>query len=310
MAWVTRLLLQGDAKCPASVIAKFPSPVESNRAVANHFDMYGREVRFYQGIAAEVGVRTPACYHAQVDAENEFVLLLEDLSDMRIGDQIESCDLADAKMVIDSIAKLHASAWQPTQFPNLISHNNPAQVDGMIGGFEGGWPVVLKQFGDLIPEAVRGVGELMPKAVAGLLADMCMDPVCLSHADVRLDNVFFSPGGVALVDWQSICTSAPEQDLAYFLTQSLTAAVRAEEDLVAYYHAALTGAGVQYDLAQCRERYVISALYLLCYAVTIAGTLDLGNERGQVLGRTIIGNTFSALAEIDAFAVLEARVAA
>jgi hypothetical protein len=32
--------------------------------------------------------------------------------------------------------------------------------------------------------------------------------------------------------------------------------------------------------------------------------LDLGNARGQALGRTIIENTFSALSEIDGFALL------
>ena len=55
------------------------------------------------------------------------------------------------------------------------------------------------------------------------------------------------------MDWQSICTSAPEQDLAYFITQSVPPAVRAQEDLVAFYHAEHTRRGVDYDLAFCRE---------------------------------------------------------
>lgn len=149
----------------------------------------------------------------------------------------------------------------------------------------------------------------MPGAVAKLLSTMCVDPICLSHADVRLDNIFFddSSGGdieVALVDWQAVCTSAPEQDVAYFLTQSVPKSVLAQQDLLGFYHAELTRHGVEYDLATCTERFRVSALYLLCYAVTIAGTLDHRNARGAQLARTLLGNSLAALAEVDAFELL------
>ena len=88
----------------------------------------------------------------------------------------------------------------------------------MIGGFQAGWPVVLKHFGELIPEAALPVGERMPTLVAPLLERLCAEPTCLSHADVRLDNIFFGEDEIVLVDWQSVCVSAPEQDLAYFVT--------------------------------------------------------------------------------------------
>jgi hypothetical protein len=305
MAWVMRVLLQTPEGHPDSIIAKFPSPTQTNREVAQLYDMYGREVTFYREIAPHIALRTPACYYAAFEPDtHDFVLLMEDLGDMRIGDQVEGCSLAGAKAVISAIAGFHASGWRPDQFPDLISHNNPVQRDGMVAGFRVGWPVVLEQFGDLIPEDARAAGARVPEAVGRLLDEMCQDPVCLTHADVRLDNVFFGDGEIALVDWQSICTSAPEQDLAYFVTQSVPAAVRAQEDLVAYYHSELVGAGIDYSLDRCRERFAISALYLACYAVVIAGTLDLGNSRGQALGRTIVENTFGALAEIDAFVLL------
>ena len=66
----------------------------------------------------------------------------------------------------------------------------------------------------------------------------------------------------------------------------------------------MTRRGIDYDLARCRERYRVSALYLMCYAVIITGTLDLGNERGNALATTILRNTFTALDELDAFALL------
>ena len=223
------------------------------------------------------------------------------------------CTLDEAKALLRALASLHASSWQGRGLPELLSQNNEKQIAGMAGGFTAGWPVVSEQFGDLIPASASGLGDRMPEAIGRLLAEMCVDPICVSHADVRLDNIFFddvalAQGGdepaVALVDWQSVCTSAPEQDVAYFLTQSVPRDVLAREDLVAYYHAELVGNGVDYALEDCRARFKVSTLYLLNYAVTIAGTLDLQNERGIALARTLLGNSLAALDELDAFGLV------
>ncbi len=296
---------------PPTVIAKFPSPSPENRAVAATYDMYGREVRFYQDIAGRLPMRTAECYFAAQDAETQdFALLLEDLTQYRIGDQVAGCTREEACAVVDAIARLHAATWTGAGYPGLTSHANDRQRDGMIGGFQFGWPVVLERFADLIPESALAAGEKMPQAIGRLLAQMCSDPVCLSHADVRLDNIFFgNDGEVVLVDWQAACSSAPEQDLAYFLTQSVPRDILAREDFVGRYHATLSSllaeSGTVYDIEQCRTRYRICALYLLCFAVVIAGTLDMGNERGERLARTLLGNALAALDEMNAFALLD-----
>ena len=301
---VTRVHLRA-AEGPPSIIAKFPSPAAENRAVAHTYDMYGREVRFYQQTAKTIGLRTPACYYADFDADTQdFVLLIEDLQGYRIGDQVAGCSRDEALAVVNAVADLHSSLWDAPP-PGMLSHNNPMQRDGMIAGFQVGWPVVTEHFGDLFSPRARAAGEKMPDKVAGLLEEMCRPPVCLSHADVRLDNIFFGHDEVVLVDWQSVCTSAPEHDLAYFVTQSIPLEVRATEDWPACYQAALAQRGVDYSLERCRERFRTTALYLLCYAVIIAGTMELGNERGQALARTLLGNSLSALDEMDAFALLE-----
>lgn len=301
---VTRLHLDSVGG-PKSVIAKFPSPAEENRAVAATYDMYGREISFYRDIADRISLRVPACYHTDHDPEtNTFVILMEDLQDWTIGDQVAGCSEEEAMQVIDGIARLHGDTWRTDI--DIVSHNNPSQRDGMIGGFGVGWPVVQAEFPDLIPESAANIGDRVPANVGKLLNRMTEDPVCISHADVRLDNVFFGDGEIALVDWQSVCTSAPEQDLAYFVTQSLSDDVRNARDWVLLYHEALISNGVNdYPLDQCRERYRVSALYLVCYAAIIAGTLDLGNERGRALGRTLFGNAMRSLDELNAFELLK-----
>ncbi|MEM7217644.1 MAG: phosphotransferase [Pseudomonadota bacterium] len=307
---VTRVTLDWDGPY-ATLIAKFASPVDANVAVAMTYDMYGREVNFYTRLAEHIEVARPRCYGARINADrNQFVLLLEDLVDYDIGDQVAGCDERATAAVVRALAAFHASGWQPANELDLVSHNNSGQRDGMVAGFAAGWPVVCDQFADLIPAAARDIGDLMSQATPRLLAEMCAPPVAITHADVRLDNVFFRPRSdgatdVSLVDWQSVCTSAPEHDLAYFLTQSVPADVRAARDWPGLYFDALSARGIDYDRATFERRYLISALYLLNYAVVIAGTLDLANERGAALGRTLLGRSLQALDELGAYDFLK-----
>ena len=304
---VTRVHLTS-ATGPASIIAKFPSPAAENRAVAATYDMYRREIMFYRDVAPNIDLRVPQCYYAEHDEAGEyFVLLMEDLNDWTIGDQVAGCTEEQATALVKGLAAFHANTWNTPL--DIVSHNNPAQRDGMIGGFGVGWPVVCEQFAELIPTKGADLGDKVAPCVPRLLDEMTQAPVCIGHADVRLDNVFFKGDAIALVDWQSVCITAPEQDLAYFVTQSLPHDVRNAQDWVALYHQSLTehltSQGIEYSLEQCRARYRVCAAYLLCYAVIISGTLDLANERGMALGRTLFGNAMQALDELDAFALFD-----
>ena len=304
---VTRLHLDWDGPYP-TLIAKFASPAPENRAVAASYDMYGREVRFYQHLVPRLdlsGVRLPRCYYAAIDpTDGWFTLLLEDLGHYRTGDQVAGCSAEEARRTVRTVAAMHAAGWQPDAGLGLVSHNNPAQRDGMIAGFQAGWPVVQERFAHLLPDGLNALSERMAAATPKLLDAMCQPPVCLTHADVRLDNVMFGSNDVCLIDWQSVCSSAPEQDLAYFITQSVPADSIDPAELTALYLAELQARGVDYPRSTFEERYRVSALYLLNYAVVIAGTLDMGNERGTQLAETLLGGAFRSLNALDGFSLL------
>lgn len=309
---VVRLHLDA-AGGPSSVIAKFPSAAAVNRGVAETYDMYGREVRFYRDVASRVRLRTPACYFGEFDdATHDFVLLLEDLRAFRIGDQVAGCTLDEARDILAALARFHASVWAPTDLDHIVLHDNAGQRDGMVAGFRAGWPACLERFAELIPASARDIGERFPDNVPRLMSEMCAAPVCVIHGDLRIDNVFFEEHGkdrqIALVDWQAVCRSAPEHDVAYFVTQSVPKAVRSQQDLLAHYQQVLSqelaGRGIEYDLDASSRRYRVAALYLLCYAVVIAGTLDMGNERGVRLATDMLDGSLSALDELEAFRLL------
>ena len=303
---VTRVTLEADNFAAPTLIAKFPSPSADNRGIADIYDMYYREYVFYTQVAPNVPVKAPACYHAEFNRDNnDFVLLLEDLTGYELGDQVAGCNAAQAKMMVEAMADLHSATWQPGPELDVGRHNSDAQIAGMVAGFGGGWPVVAEMFPEIVTPDVFDAFKGMPDKIRTIVDAFCEDPVCLAHGDMRLDNIFFASDHIAVVDYQAICRSAPEHDLAYFVTQSLADDVRSATDWVALYHARLVANGIDYDLDACRERFRYCALYLLCYAVVICSALDLANERGRALGETLLGNSVRSMAEFNTASLLE-----
>lgn len=306
IGWVNRVHLESSAG-PASVIVKFAARAPENRQVAVIYDMYGRELRFYRTLARRLPIRTPRCLAAEFDPDSQhFVLVLEDLADCRVGDQLGGADPADAERVVRLLAKLHAATWN-RRLDGVISHDFPAQRNGIAAGFRNGWPTVLERFPGLIGDTARGYAPDLEAAIPTLVRQLTETDQCLVHADVRLDNVLFDGDDTILVDWQSVCTSSGEQDLAYFLTQSLSDDVWAShaERLLCVYHATLTEEGVtEHSLARCRHRFRIATLYLLSWAVVIAGTLDMGNDRGRALARALLARSLRSVEDVAAFELL------
>jgi hypothetical protein len=320
---VTRLTLDyagsgdsGGAAAPASIIAKFPTPSAENRAVAETFDMYKKEVRFYRDLSKVTPARAPHTIRAEMNEKNsDFVLLLEDLSACRMGDQTVGCSVEEAGWAIEEMVSLHKTWWGRTDSPDLDwmpVHDNPAQCAGISGGFEAGWSNFLEGFGDAIPAGkVETYAKIGPQT-GQLLQKLCKGALTVVHGDFRLDNMFFDVDGdkrqVAMFDWQGICKSCGPHDLGYFISQSLrTQERRSHQDaLVRGYWEQLCEAGVSdYSFDDCWNDYRVAVLYLFNYAVVIAGTLDLSNARGVKMARALSSRSAETVDEVGALDLLE-----
>ena len=212
--------------------------------------------------------------------------------------------MEQAHQVLEAIASLHRNTWQPDHITDIRRHDMPYQREGMKGGFGFGWPVVQQNFPHLMDEGLVTQLNQVPEHVDRLLDRLHDGPLVIAHGDLRLDNVFFADDGIALVDYQAVCKAAPEHDVAYFVTQSLDDNVRHAEDWLAVYHGHLTREGIDYPLEISRERYRVAAMYFVCYAVIIAGTLDTANERGRQLAETLLGNSLRSLRDLNALELL------
>ena len=213
---------------PRTMVLKYPTTNEANRAVALAFDLYRREVLFYRDVAALTPAATPEVYFAEIEGNESFVILLEDMSHYRLGDQIEGCGAADAELCMVELGELHASFWNDVERPELdfIPYLHPSyHADALRDSAGVGWDRTLEIFGDAVSEHVRATKDRYIAAIPRLQEWMTTPPLTVAHGDFRMDNLFFgiAPGDapVAALDWQGCLRAKAVQDLAYFLSGSV-----------------------------------------------------------------------------------------
>ncbi len=300
------------ADAPRTLVAKLPAADETSRATARSLRSYENEVRFYQQLAADLPVRTPQVFHADIDTETAaFVLLLEDLTPGRPGDQLAGCDPDVAAVAVDELVRLHAPRWGDRSLAELewLHRDKGANQQFLLMLLPGLWDGFRERYGaDLGPDVHTAGTALFSNLEAYLLADT--EPWSIVHGDYRLDNLLFdpNPGGVpvAVVDWQT-CTHGPAlSDVAYFIGAGLGVADRAacEVDLVQAYHAALAGAGVtDYPLERCWLDYRRGSWHGMIMAVA-ASMLVERTDRGDHMFLTMAARHARHALDLDAPEVL------
>ena len=80
---------------------------------------------------------------------------------------------------------------------------------------------------------------------------------------------------------------------------------RIEKQLVEFYVEKLREAGVtDYSFEQCWSDYRRMVLGCLIYPITVCGTLDLANERGQALAECMLERNLSAISDLGSAELL------
>lgn len=285
-----RVGLDGDG-CPSSVVVKLPALDEAAVFTSSVLRMYIREVRFFDRLAADAALRVPACLHAEVDeATSRFVLVLEDLGQLRAVDQLDGMGLEDAERAVDALARWHAVWWgraEPLAEEGVTVHlADPIYPAVVPTVFDEGWEK-LTGAGVAIPEPIRAVQPGFNGAMPGLLQALAQAPTTVIHGDYRADNLLFDDDGtVAAVDFQLIGTGNGAYDLAYCLTQSLEPglAATAERPLFDRWVRGLAAAGVpEAELEGLWEAYRTAALFCLVYPVVASRGMDLDDPRQRHL---------------------------
>ena len=295
---------------PASLVVKMPSSDPGAQMIGGMMRVWEREHHFYTEVAPKMhSVSIPRCVHSGVDP---FVLVLEDLSPARPGDQVEGPTPGQARTVIDTAAALHAE-WmgraELDTFGWMPDLNDPST--GMVAQlFPVGWPTFLARYADSLPERVLRWCEAFVPNIVDWIHTYDDWPVTLIHGDFRLDNMFFDDrGGMTLIDWQLAMRAPSTTDLVYFIGTNLPTDTRRAmtDELIDRYCAGLHSRGVPAEWAD-RKR-ILKGLtegvlfYCTSFAASIL-TLDQANERGAALMDSLVRRAFSAADDLDAGGLL------
>ena len=153
------------------------------------------------------------------------MLLMEDLSDLQLGDQVSGTTVDQARAALIGLAAHHAQFWNGAGMENadfIPVINGPLNQAGSPI-YEASLPGFMEAFGTAIkPELadfVAGYAAMRPQ----ILDELAAMPHTLVHFDYRADNLFFDDAGaVVVIDWQAISQGGGVADVAYLLSQNLT----------------------------------------------------------------------------------------
>ncbi len=312
------LTYEGDSgSSPATMMAKFPTQSPDIKAMMRPTRVYEREHQFYAQLASETPVRTPEIYHitcntsADESVDEEYLILMEDLGHLTLGDQLASVSVEQARAALAGLAKHHARFWNGA---GLEDASYIPVINGPLN--KSGQPIYdasLPGFKEVFASALRP--EMVPYADAyGKNHPLLLDlfgamPHTLVHFDYRADNLFFEEDGtVVVIDWQSISQGGGAADVAYFLSQNLSVEDRRahEDDLLHGYHDALAAGGVTgYSYDQLFQDYRVGVIYGWIIPVFAVGTLDSSSERAMALWTAVIERVQAAIFDHKAYEFLE-----
>jgi len=309
-----RVALDHPLATPASVVVKLPSAAEANRAQGVTLGMYDAEVRFYRDLAATTRARTPECHLAViVPGTADSVLVLEDVSHLRMVNQADGMTADEAMLAVRALAEVHGSWWGRVQTPDM--EWIPSMVADRIQGFAALYPQLvepfLAKFADRLPPGGAELVTRVAEAYWPVMQRLASRPWTLVHQDFRVENLFFGrtpdDDQLVILDWQTLGRGAATYDLSYLLGGSMDIELRraTERELVAAYHARLVALGVDIGPDEVWDDYRLAHLAGgPAVSVLTGATFDLANERGVELVATMASRHLTACLDLDALELL------
>ncbi|MEY3615319.1 MAG: hypothetical protein RLZZ518_320 [Actinomycetota bacterium] len=301
--------------CPATAIVKLPALDPNAVFTSAVLRMYIREVKFFKTLAKDVPFRVSQSYYGDVNEEtSQFAMVVEDLGDLRLVDQVKGMSIEDARRAVDGVAAMHAKWWGKADAlaadGTTISLGDPIYPAVVPMVFAEGWEKCTKELS--MPESILKVGPRFGNAVAGLLASLAQGPNTLAHGDYRADNIMFGKNNeLVVLDFQLIGTGIGAYDLAYFITQSISAddASRYERELFDLWIDSVLRNGAPKELVDKKvlwEHYRSAALFCLAYPIIASRGMDLSEKRSFDLVDCMNTRFDRAVRELDLISLLPA----
>ena len=266
---VARFELTADppGSAPRSVVAKITNPKWQAGV-----ELYKREVSFYRDFVGDSELPIPMCFFADIDpVSGAFVLILEDLSDIRPGHRLDGMTVPEAEAVVDGLAKIHRRFWQDESVQQLpLRSHTRSRISKSVECLGNRLSAIRKSgrypISDALQQVIPKLSEVYPTGMSRL----SRTPQTLIHADLHVENFFLEaiPDGFRLIviDWQNPCYGNVAFDVGHVLS-SLRPELHGDIDfeIVERYHDRLAISPVDLDelwgdvCAALRHQFIGSA---------------------------------------------------
>ncbi|MCI0775755.1 MAG: phosphotransferase, partial [Chloroflexi bacterium] len=244
-----------EPNAPRSVIAKLHRPwgsVDDSALSDVMRKTYEREVRFFKELGSDSGMAVPRLHVAEFDeTPAEFILLLEDLSNLRAVDQADDCSLEDASTAINALARMHAKWWGDQklyEYPWLIERTLAREPLVAQARFAESLDSFIEISGEHLPYGVEAIARKLGPKLPEVVDAIAKPPITLIHGDYRLANLFFddSVGGVVAFDWQLAGRVKAAAEVGMFIMQSFAVESRRKHEhyLLSEYYSSIVDLGV------------------------------------------------------------------
>jgi hypothetical protein len=295
----------GPVTAPATAIAKIGFRPTT---AGNSINAFVREVKAYQFFGREPPFLVPEAYYAGSDEAGHCNLLLEDLSEVgEPGDQIAGCSVEQAAAVVQELAKLHRAYWKS---PELDELDWLQDQRGLLPAYPKGATAIGDWLGDRIPadqlEIIHAFTPLTERWLAARPANWT-----LIHSDPRVDNVIFTRGAdgrprACLIDWQGACRGDPQQDVAYFLSGSVSPDDRraCERALIADHVRTIGELVPGYTIEAALEAYRFNMASGLWLTVVACAFIQRTDHNARLI-EALLSRNVAAIRDWEALAAIE-----
>lgn len=297
---------------PSTYVAKMAPADGVVSEFAGRQGMYERETRIYSDLGSDLGVETPELFYGDFDSTtNRFILLMEDLSHLRAGDESVGCSVNEAEAAVRGAAHLHSRWWNSDLLRGFDWLDRPCDASRARvrqKDYGEAWAKISDQLSDALPPEVFVIGEALGRNLAEVWTALESPALTLNHGDYRLANLLFDGKSLVTIDWQYAFHGPPAIDLADFLVWSLAEDQRRahESSLIDVYIEELALRGVVgYSRDRASQDVRLGMLRNLENYVISIPNLAMSDEAGQAWVDTVSPRMI-ALAEWDCGALIPA----
>jgi len=298
---------------PASCIIKLPSIDPAVREQAISADLFGRENTFYSNYSSDRPGRPPQHYYSIADRDNDdFILVMEDLGHARFVKQLEGTNAEDALAVVRTLGKINAHHCETEALKSMSwLPMFPVLAEQFISSYAEGTPLLLQNFGDLIPPDFQAAMDAGTKAHLPVSKFLMTRPNSLVHGDARIENIAFEAGSgpsfVRVFDWAGALRGPAIYDLTYFIASSLDTSLRRsmESDILEAYYTEMLEGGVQnFSMNDLKENMRVCSTLFFGF-LSYVGKLVPPDEAGRVVMQSIVPPMIELMRDYDAIETLK-----